>query len=84
MTKWKVPSKKRGQHATTVSLRVDPIVALAVTRLVHRDANGRLVSRSSIYTAGALKLPEVREEISKIKQERRGAKTRTTGVSGQR
>ena len=59
-------------------------MALAVDRLVHRDEDGRLVSRSSIYTTGAMKLREVREEVKKIKQEKRGERRQTKDTSADR
>lgn len=84
-TKWLVPRKRKGTHGTRVSLRIDPIVAEAVERIekrVWRDEDGKRVSRSTIYLTGAMKLPEVREEVKRIKQEKRGERRQNTTSTG--
>lgn len=84
MTKWQVPIKRRGTQGTRVSLRIDSLVAEAVERVEQRnrrDENGRRVSRSTIYLTGAMKLPEVREELKKLKKEKRGERRQNTTTS---
>ncbi|GAA1053942.1 hypothetical protein GCM10009570_25310 [Dietzia natronolimnaea] len=85
MTKWLVPKKQKGTHGTRVSLRIDSVVAEAVERVeqrVGRDEDGKRVSRSTIYLTGAMKLPEVREEVNRIKKEKRGERRQPTTSTG--
>lgn len=77
---WKKLVGKWGRATRVRTSRFDDLTDEAIERVAARDE----IKTSTVIYTGVRSLKVIRDEITTIKQERRGVKTRTTGDSGQR